>query len=309
MNPETNNRMIESNANVTVAKIPHPVNQVTTISKYLALALFIFLPFIGGYIGYVYAPDEIMEESIQINHTIVRNIDTNQVNQSGESLYYFASYDDVVEYMSSVADPHLDWKNKVKDKLKVIENVTFSEPDLLDTNERYSLYFVLTSSTSDELIFSRGSLIKGGEPIGIYTLSKSDNKFYQKDVDTTIPSLTVEVVREFNSAEAWNPQQSNIILTTADKEISLGIFDGTCTVRPVDENILTYRTVLNQSIQDVSQIISRVYCGWSDDGSETILYKKTESPLSYEVLHVDLASCEGLPCTTTDAVSVLKTIN
>ena len=39
----------------------HPVFQVTTVSKYLALLLFILLPFIGGYIGYVYAPVKLVE--------------------------------------------------------------------------------------------------------------------------------------------------------------------------------------------------------------------------------------------------------
>jgi hypothetical protein len=39
-------------------KQTHPVFTVTTLSKYLALALFILLPFIGGYIGYVYAPSD-----------------------------------------------------------------------------------------------------------------------------------------------------------------------------------------------------------------------------------------------------------
>lgn len=35
-----------------ITKIPHPVNQITPVSKYLALALFILLPFVGGYVGY-----------------------------------------------------------------------------------------------------------------------------------------------------------------------------------------------------------------------------------------------------------------
>lgn len=39
----------------------HNLNRVTAVSKYLALALFIALPFLGGYIGYVYAPEKVVE--------------------------------------------------------------------------------------------------------------------------------------------------------------------------------------------------------------------------------------------------------
>jgi len=51
---------------------PHPVNQVTTVSKYLALVLFILLPFIGGYIGYLYAPEKVVEvERVVVQEVIV----------------------------------------------------------------------------------------------------------------------------------------------------------------------------------------------------------------------------------------------
>lgn len=40
---------------------PNPLTTVTTLSKYLALTLFILLPFLGGYIGYVYSPEKVME--------------------------------------------------------------------------------------------------------------------------------------------------------------------------------------------------------------------------------------------------------
>lgn len=38
-----------------------PLIQVTTLSKYVALLLFIVLPFIGGWIGYTYAPEKVVE--------------------------------------------------------------------------------------------------------------------------------------------------------------------------------------------------------------------------------------------------------
>ena len=38
-----------------------PLNCVTPLSKYLAMALFIAMPFIGGWIGYTYAPEKVVE--------------------------------------------------------------------------------------------------------------------------------------------------------------------------------------------------------------------------------------------------------
>jgi hypothetical protein len=45
----------------TEPKSAHPMFKVTTLSKYLAMTLFILMPFVGGYIGYVYAPEKVME--------------------------------------------------------------------------------------------------------------------------------------------------------------------------------------------------------------------------------------------------------
>jgi hypothetical protein len=38
--------------------------RVTPLSKYLAMALFVAMPFIGGYVGYVYAPVKVVEVSM-----------------------------------------------------------------------------------------------------------------------------------------------------------------------------------------------------------------------------------------------------
>lgn len=43
------------------AEEPTVLHQVTPLSKYLAMALFIILPFVGGYVGYTFAPDKVVE--------------------------------------------------------------------------------------------------------------------------------------------------------------------------------------------------------------------------------------------------------
>ena len=49
----------------TVIEEKHPVFQVTKTSKYFALLLFVLLPFIGGWIGYQYAPDKVKVVEIE----------------------------------------------------------------------------------------------------------------------------------------------------------------------------------------------------------------------------------------------------
>lgn len=72
MNPEQNNQ-----ENIEVLTEKHPVFQVTKTSKYLALALFIIMPFIGGYIGYKYAPEKVVEVDKVISIETPPNEDLN----------------------------------------------------------------------------------------------------------------------------------------------------------------------------------------------------------------------------------------
>ena len=48
--------------------------QVTPLSKYLAMALFIILPFVGGYLGYTFAPEKIVE----VEKEVIREVKVNE---------------------------------------------------------------------------------------------------------------------------------------------------------------------------------------------------------------------------------------
>jgi hypothetical protein len=54
-------------------------NQVTPLSKYLAMALFVMMPFIGGWIGYKFAPERIIEIPVYLK-TPVETDKTQKVN-------------------------------------------------------------------------------------------------------------------------------------------------------------------------------------------------------------------------------------
>ncbi len=53
----------------TVQNTPSPLHTVTPLSKYLAMALFIALPFLGGWIGYTYAPEKVVEIKVPVEIT------------------------------------------------------------------------------------------------------------------------------------------------------------------------------------------------------------------------------------------------
>lgn len=59
----------------------NPLFQITALSRYLALTLFILLPFIGGWIGYNYAPIKVVENTFYIkDKSPIRPMESNQLN-------------------------------------------------------------------------------------------------------------------------------------------------------------------------------------------------------------------------------------
>ena len=46
------------------------LHQVTPLSKYLAMAIFIIMPFIGGYVGYQFAPEKTVEIEVKVGSEI-----------------------------------------------------------------------------------------------------------------------------------------------------------------------------------------------------------------------------------------------
>lgn len=57
------------------------LHQVTPLSKYLAMALFIILPFLGGYIGYMFAPEKVME----VERVVTKEVNEKNVQQDTPS--------------------------------------------------------------------------------------------------------------------------------------------------------------------------------------------------------------------------------
>jgi len=66
MESETNNETVEQEVEKS------SLHTVTPLSKYLAMALFIILPFAGGWIGYHYAPEKVVE----VERVVVKEVET-----------------------------------------------------------------------------------------------------------------------------------------------------------------------------------------------------------------------------------------
>ncbi len=61
MNQNNDTGVVSKLSAEQVVKQPHPVNQITSVSKILSAVLFIILPFVGAYVGYQFAPEKVVE--------------------------------------------------------------------------------------------------------------------------------------------------------------------------------------------------------------------------------------------------------
>lgn len=100
-------------------------NRVTPLSKILAMALFIALPFIGGFVGYRLAPEKIVEVERIVVKEAARDLE-NGGHLTDWRMYNNDIYGFSFEYPSSwiidTVSPHLD-------ALATIVRVTNAAPD------------------------------------------------------------------------------------------------------------------------------------------------------------------------------------
>jgi len=70
------------------------LHQVTPLSKYLAMVLFIILPFVGGWIGYIFAPEKVVEVERVIEKTVEQEFTLGDLIEQINSAGYFKILDD-----------------------------------------------------------------------------------------------------------------------------------------------------------------------------------------------------------------------
>ncbi len=172
MSPENNNDLVEQFISVEPSgKLSHPVNQVTAVSKYLALLLFIILPFIGAYVGYRVAGERVVEVQLPL-HTNDTNFDdeiiiekelpTIPTSQStstkkNKSIVYFECTSvennyphECVSYgLSATSSPII--KNLTEEAIKqgVIRGRTAIQQEVYTTSDSSMIYFTAGIPESD----------------------------------------------------------------------------------------------------------------------------------------------------------------
>lgn len=104
----------ETNAILPGEKV-NALNTVTPLSKYLAMVLFVVLPFVGGWVGYTYAPEKIVEVEKVLNKVEPEVIET--VTQ--ETVSYARVLHDIAQlYPQSFvydASSTFEWREKAVD--------------------------------------------------------------------------------------------------------------------------------------------------------------------------------------------------
>ncbi len=77
----------EENTQETIPE-KHVLHTVTPLSKYLAMVLFIALPFIGGWVGYNYAPEKVVEVERAVVKEILPQVENDGIREETEDLEF-----------------------------------------------------------------------------------------------------------------------------------------------------------------------------------------------------------------------------
>lgn len=136
--------------NTEVTKEKHPVFEVTPLSKYLALILFIVMPFIGGWIGYTYAPDKFIEIE-----KIVYLEEVSTINPlEGKEVFILSDNYVLVSYPCNIADFSRGLEDECY-RLVITDNQK-SEIIIDNLTEHYRSTFARNNDLAIERLYSPG---------------------------------------------------------------------------------------------------------------------------------------------------------
>ncbi|MFT5849750.1 MAG: hypothetical protein ACI9H6_000566 [Patiriisocius sp.] len=178
---------------VTQVEQKSSLHQVTPLSKYLALALFVILPFLGGWIGYSYAPEKVVEvervvyvDNVEKTEVISLQEEVNEMDlshwllyeddSSGISFNYpkgwiidqsFPKSNKQIRFVDnyvSVSFDYLDQSNNLDEWLELNDyfssryyNYTYSQDDT--TNDSTDTYLSVNSDTYDDAFVHVGDTV------------------------------------------------------------------------------------------------------------------------------------------------------
>ncbi len=162
MNPEQNFQDPEVEQ---LVQKPSALNSVTPLSKYLAMILFIILPFVGGWIGYSFSPTKLIEvekvvySDIKTLESVVNTeIPLNVVNTETETCEEIIPQKASIVYKNTEYGFELNlperWKDYqvIEDKRIIVFKLKQTNPYTLDdgTEIQYSHVFAIKVFTYSE---------------------------------------------------------------------------------------------------------------------------------------------------------------
>jgi hypothetical protein len=116
-------------------------NSVTPFSKYLAMALFVILPFVGGWIGYTFAPEKVVEieRVVEVEKEVLVEVPTQK--PTNEFIFSTDVSEDIILFDElEVGQTYSGLK------LSSIEEVPTRNPSYTNTAAKFSNKFTLTGS-------------------------------------------------------------------------------------------------------------------------------------------------------------------
>lgn len=153
------------NQNEFADKQKSSMHQVTPLSKYLALALFIVLPFIGGYIGYIFAPEKVVEveKIVEVEKEITENEITPTTQVNNETSEYMLQRRTAAPEEFTEKDPAKYSIVKLTNGLEttLIENVEMIIPS--DYHGDYSSILELTQLSNKVVLLQYAPYLEGNK--------------------------------------------------------------------------------------------------------------------------------------------------
>lgn len=217
MEPETN---LSPNDNQTGK---HPVFCITSVSKYLALALFVILPFLGGYVGYVSAPEKVVE----VETVIEKGVEAEPQEKEGhsntiinQSMGFWRVMVDDGNYLKVVAPEIVSGESKIEVSTPRGWWISHSESnDSTNSNTIKSINFTDPEhpgreGTDTPLAYISFSFGQNNESCNdVFAFKDSGNSNINDDLSTSLTS-----VHDTGWNKGWADLPSRVLCIESDEE-------------------------------------------------------------------------------------------
>lgn len=198
MEPENSSEQIDSDDRIT------SLNQVTPPSKYLAMVLFILLPFVGAWIGYKYAPEKIVE----VEKKVVKNAFIEGSNSASREKGNFSRIDtiEVHTYSDILQEPN-GYNPFTLDPKNFPQVLNLPVDGIHDNNFETSVIFEPQRLPDTEIkVSGEFEISQNAQALAVQVVFRPDTKSLQK---LPWPSTHREPISEYGvGSDQWglNPQ-------------------------------------------------------------------------------------------------------